>query len=79
MNTIFILCGGKRILESPRGNEHYRLTNWIVRKQYLDIVKIKENVERKKVIENVFGYEPQKPKQLNFVYEFLLKRKGFSF
>jgi len=50
-------------------------TNPIVRKQYLDMVKIKENEERKKGIENVLG-NPQKPKPLNFVYEFLLNKRG---
>lgn len=52
-------------------------TNPIIRKQVLDMQKIKENEERKKGIENVLG-NPQKPKPMNFVYEFLLKRKGFS-
>jgi len=53
-------------------------TNSIVRKEYLDMKKIKENEEMKRGIENVLGGSPQKPKPLNFVYEFLLKKKGFS-
>lgn len=52
-------------------------TNPIIRKQYLDRIKIKENEERSRGIEKILG-DPQKPKPLNFVYEFLLKRKGFS-
>jgi len=52
-------------------------TNPIIRKQYLDMVKIKENEERKKGIENVLG-NPQPQKPMNFVYEYILKKRGFS-
>ncbi len=51
--------------------------NPIVRKRLLDQIKIKENEERCKGIENVLGYS-QKRKPMSFVYEFLLKRKGFT-
>ena len=48
-------------------------TNPIIRKKYLDMVKIKENEERKRGLLNLFGGQ-KKRNPLNFVYEYLLNK-----
>lgn len=52
-------------------------TNPLIRKQVLDMKIIKENEDRKKAIENILN-KPEPKKPLNFVYEYILKKKGFS-
>ena len=51
-------------------------TNSIVRKNYLDHIRIKENEEKGRGIQNLLSStKPKNP--MNFVYQYLLKKKSF--
>lgn len=52
-------------------------TNSIIRNNYLNHLKIKENEERGRGIENLLSSSVKPKNPMNFVYEFLLKKKSF--